>query len=692
MADFFDDLDGVFHSVEGVSHIPIDPVWRPDDEFVLCRDVDGNPTAVYGKPAWDFNPMRLRAARILKIRFDNIFESKSSEAVALVDEIRYILFCLFFYVNSGRLGRISVQTLYTYARAVKLAARFCYHQKDNPLVGVLSLSQLFSNPAYLSAYKAWMDTNKVPNQMRSYTRSLILHMTAIGEERLGFRLEGVFGEGFGAQKDTFHQHPVIPTRIYIGIINDLEDVLESLYAHKEGLESFLACCQDPQYGWSEEYQVKWFEATSSSLLLTFNQAIEAHGLCSLFIGDFQPMGIGRGEANRTALSPVVMKIQWVIKNVIHLYTGMRDQEVMRLPYACLDEDQLTPVMTDDEGVVRDDPMIVNIISSTTKFTGYRKSTAWLATESVARAVEVAQAICRGLSRLYNVECEKMPLFLSPVVICKSDTEPKVPEYNNEHRAEFFIKYVLQESDLVELRASDPSRNYSANERFQVGASWRFSSHQFRRSLAFYGSSSGFISLPSVRKQFKHLSTQMARYYSNNFEKLKTIFGYYDTEIGDFVLPKNHFLFEYQTGVPMNIAYDLLDHAFGDGTSLFGGVGSYIANQREKMDGGDIHIHISDLRKETEKQAMDGKISYRPTLLGGCTKVGKCDAYLLGNPVSCLTCAEGVLEKEKLESAIAEAEAQLAMYEPGSGEYQVVEAELTSFKKYFQRFISVEGGQ
>lgn len=687
MNDFFDDLDGVVHNVEGVSHIPVEPAWRPDDDFVLCRDVDGNPTAVYGKPAWDFNPMRLRAAKISKIRFDNIFESKSSGAVALVVEIRYILFCLFFYVNSGRLGRISVQTLYTYARAIKLAARFCYSQKDNPLVGVLSLSQLFSTPAYLSAYKAWMDTNKVPNQIRTYTRSLILHMTAIGEERLGFRLKGVFGEGFGAQKETSCQHPVIPTRIYIGIINDLEDVLESLCAHKQGLESLIACCQDPQYGWSEEYQVKRFGATSSSLRLTFNQAIKTHGLSSLFIGDFQPRGKGGGEANRTALSIIVMRIQWVIKNVIHLYTGMRDQEVMRLPYGCLDEEQLTPVMTDDEGVVRDDSMIVKIISSTTKFTGYRKSSAWLATESVVRAVEVAQAICRGVSRLYNVEYEKMPLFLSPVVIGKSDAELKVPDYDNDSRAEFFNKYILDESDLAELSASDPSRNYTDNERFQVGASWRFSSHQFRRSLAFYGSSSGFISLPSLRKQFKHLSTQMIRYYANNFEKLKTIFGYYDTEKGDFVLPKNHFLFEYQTGVPMNIAYDLLDHAFGDGTALFGGVGSYISNQREKMDGRDFHI--SDLRKETEKQAMDGKISYRPTLLGGCTKVGKCDAYLLGNPVSCLTCAEGVLEKEKLESAIADAEAQLAMYEPGSGEYQVVEAELTSFKKYYQRFIPVE---
>ena len=687
MNDFFDDLDGVVHNVEGVSHIPVDPTWRPDDDFVICRDVGGKPTAVYGKPVWDFNPMRLRAAKISNIRFDKIFEVDTFETIALVNETKYFLFCIFFYVQSGRLGRISVQTLYTYSRALKLAAQFCYSQKANPLIGVLSFSQLFSNPAYLSADRGWMDNNKVSNQMRSYTRSLILHLTAIGEERLGFRIQGVFSESFGVKKETGHQHPVIPTRIYIGMINDLGDFLDLVFAHKDRLENFLNCFKNPLYGHSIEYQVERLGAEAHTLQLTLPQAIQAHGLETLLFGDLRPIGKGRGEPNRSAINAVVMKIHWLLKNVIHLYTGMRDQEVMRLPYNCMDAEQLVSATTDEEGIVRDGEMVVNIISTTTKFTGYRKSSAWLATECVVRAVEVGQAICRAVSRVYSVEYDKMPLFLSPVVIVKPGSVPHVPYYDDNHRLGPFSKYFLQENDLEELYATDPSRNYANDESFQVGSCWNFTSHQFRRSLAFYGSSSGFISLPSLRKQFKHLSIQMSRYYANNFEKLKTIFGYYDSEKDDFVLPKNHFLFEYQTGVPMNIAYDLLDHAFGDGSALFGGVGSYISNQRQKMDGGDIHI--SDLRKETEKLAMDGKISYRPTLLGGCTKVGKCDAYLLGNAVSCLTCAEGILEKEKLESAISDDEAQLAMYEPGTGEYQVVDAELTSFKKYYQRFIAAE---
>lgn len=689
MEDFFEGLGRDFKDLTNALHIPADPAWRPGVDFVLCRDITGVPTAVYGDQCWDFNPMRLTATSAPKIRFDNFPELDSPETVALVEELRYFLFCLFFYVKSGRLGRLSVEGLYAYSRTLRYAVRFCLSQKNNPLVGGLSLRQLFSTPAYLSAYRLWMDSNSVHNQVRSYTRALILHMAAIGEDRLGFALKGVFSEGFGAQKDTYNQHPIIPTRIYLGVINDLSDSLDLLHSHKDLLEGFLSCFQDLQYGWPEEYQTHRLKSDSFSLRPNLQQAIQIHGLDRLLTGDFQPMAVGRGSVvSRLGVSAVLMRMQWVLKYIIHLYTGMRDQEVMRLPYSCLDAEKLSSPTTDETGRVFDSAMVVSIISTTTKFSGYRRSTAWLATDYVVRAVEVAQAICRALSLLYRVDYEKMPLFLSPVVILNKSASAKVSTFDETaHRPSFVGKYTLQDNDLAELEASDPSRNFAEDARFRLGASWRFTSHQFRRSLAFYGSSSGFISLPSLRKQFKHLTTQMTRYYANNFDKLKTIFGYYDEEKQDFVLPKNHFLFEYQTGVPLNIAYDLLDHAFGDGSVLFGGVGTYISNQREKMGSGDIHI--AELRSETEKQAKEGKIAYRATLLGGCTTVGKCDSYLLGNAVSCLSCDEGIIEKEKLESAIADDEALLERLEPGTGEYQVVESELNGFRKFHQKFISVK---
>lgn len=685
MKDLFERIGGDSDSFSDSSKIPVDPNWRPADDFVICRDVNGNQTAIYGGGSWDLNPMRLSAKPIDIIRFDNVFDSDCAAVKPLIAEVRYLIFCILFYSCSGMLGRLSASVVVEYARALIAASRFCYSQKSNPLVGMLSLSQLFSTPAYLKSYRSWMDANNMSSVVRKYTRRLILRLADIGESRVGFPVKSAFGEGFGGKEHNYNQTPIIPTRIYLEVINNSGDLLDLLYSHKDRLEDFISCFQDPCFGRSEAQQVKQFGIEVSSLRPTLHQAIKSHGLGSLLTGDLQPLGI-RGAGYRSGFSAVLMRIQWVLKNIIHLYTGMRDEEALRLPYNCIDSEALISSTSDEEGVVRDSEMMVNVISTTTKFSGYRKETAWLATESVMRAVEVAQAICRGLSHLYKVDHRELHLFLSPGVINKPDFEVRVSSFEKFYGYDCFGQYFLLPDDLAELEASDPSRNF-AEEKFQLGATWRFGSHQFRRSLAFYGSSSGFISLPSLRKQFKHLSIQMARYYANNFEKLKTIFGYYDEDKKEFVLPKNHFLFEYQTGVPLNIAYDLLDHAFGDGSVLFGGVGTYISNQREKMGSGEIHI--ADLRKETEKQAKEGKIAYRTTLLGGCTTVGKCDSYLLGNAASCLSCDEGIIEKEKLEGAIADDEALLERLEPGTGEYQVVESELNGFKKFHQRFIPVK---
>ncbi|MGF6398407.1 integrase [Pseudomonas frederiksbergensis] len=679
MVDFFKGVGDELQPFDAAGSIPVDPTWRPAADFVICRDVDGEITACYGGVKWDLNPIRLKANRIAMIGFDSIFKQYEAGQDGLVREVRYLLFCLFFYVQTGHLGRMSAGMLGQYFLTLRTAARYCYDQKANPLVGVISLQQLFSNPAYLNAYSKWMARENIGVTQRKLTKSLISHMVAIGEDRLGYKLHGVFNIDFGAASDVPHQHPVIPTRIYLEVINSVGDWMDLIYPKRKAIERFLDCFISPYYGYTEDHQ-KTISGGPDVIELEFNQALRLHKLDKVFSGDLHCVGRG-------VLSSAILKMQWILKTVIHIYTGMRDQEVMLLPYNCIDVEEVVAATLDEDGISRDKPKIVKVLSSTTKFTGYRKSSSWLATDEVVRAVEIARSLCRAISNLFGVRPEDMPLFLNPAIINRRETKVGVPTWNDVSKPKFLLnRLFITESDFQELQATDPSRDFLNAAGFSIGSPWSFTSHQFRRSLAFYGSNSGFISLPSLRKQFKHLSVQMTRYYANNFSKLKTIFGYYDEEVGDFVLPKHHVLFEYQTGMPLNIAYDLLAHAFGDGAQLFGGAGSYISNQRKRMDEGGIHI--ATLRKETEKQASDGKISFKVTLLGACTYTGKCDSYLLGDITSCLSCADGIIERDKLEEAIDGSEEDLSRYEPGSGEYQVVEAELASLKKFHQKFIPV----
>jgi len=50
---------------------------------------------------------------------------------------------------------------------------------------------------------------------------------------------------------------------------------------------------------------------------------------------------------------------------------MRDQEVLRMQYDCLSDEIYLKEVVDDKGVTRDLARSVSVLSTTTKFTGYK---------------------------------------------------------------------------------------------------------------------------------------------------------------------------------------------------------------------------------------------------------------------------------------------------------------------------------
>ncbi|HEX8596339.1 MAG TPA: integrase [Pseudomonas sp.] len=675
-SDFFSSLSEISESAPSkVLGSYGDGYGPPPDDFVVCKDINGEPTAVYGKLQWDLNPYRLKANKVAIFRFDLFFQSEGPEQTGLINQVKYILFCLMTFIGAGHVGRLSPGSVGQYLVVLRSLARFCLSQKSNEMVGVLSLQQLFTTPVYLAAFLR--DNKHLGTTQRKLLRALINHLVTLGEDRLGYRVQGVFDLDYG-KTDAVNQHPVIPTRIYLEHINLLGDNVQQLHGGCDAYEAFLASFVRPSYGMSQSHQLRVLRVPASDVQPTLAQAIRDHGLESVFSGDFSCKGRG-------VLSSAILKMQWVVKNTIHAYTGMRDQEVMRLPYECLSQDEVAGDTVDDQGVLRDKARMVDLISTTTKFTGYRKSEAWLATEEVIKAVRVAQAICRGISAIYGVAPEKMPLFLNPAIISRSYTEVGVSLWNEESKPSGLLtSIIIEKADIEELAATDPRRDFVTDKKFQIGQPWPLSSHQFRRSLAFYGSSSGFISLPSLKKQFKHLTSQMSRYYANNFEKLKTIFGFYDVEQDKFILPKNHIAFEFQMGLPMSVAYDLVTELLGADNPLFGGVGGYADKQKKRLDSGEVNI--ADVRAETVKQVEKGHIWYRQTLLGGCTKAGQCDEYLLGDFTACLSCEGAIIKPDQVSIAITDTEAELEGYQVGTGEYEVTKAEHDRLVKFSERLL------
>ncbi len=657
---------------------------RPAPNFVLCRDVSGNATAIYGLNVWDFNPYRLSAKKINKICFNNVFDDEGKEQQALIDEAKYLLYCLIYFGEGGRLGTLSVSTLNTYWMGLRRAMVFCYSQKQKPMVGVLSLEQLLTVPVYLAAFLR----EKFVGNDKGYLSGLLSQLVRVGQERLGFAV--LNPSMFDMKKPGSNQHPVIPTRIYLSLINVTGDLLEQLYQGVGAFESFIASFEDEHYGVNLHTQKCRGLGGKAYYRPDMPQALKDHGLSAVFENEFAcPF--------KQSLQTVLLKMQYLVRAIIHIYTGMRDQEVLRMTYGCLSRTTVRSTIKDDQDVVRDESQTVSVISvyvnsTTTKFTGYRKEATWFAPGEVVKAVEVAQAICRGLAKLYKIVLDdKCLLFLNPSIVgyYKKNTEVTVSRFNSgRSQLSALQALMIQSEDLEELAQSDPARDFYSEQKFAIGQPWPLSSHQFRRSLAFYGSSSGFVSLPSLRAQYKHMTIQMSRYYANGFDNLRTIFGYYDDKKKDFVLPSNHFAFEFQMAIPMSVANQLIADLMFNEEPLFGGTGSYMEKQKERVKAG--VIQIEDVRADTEQRVKSGAISYRPTLLGGCTKVGRCDSFLLGDYTECLSCEGAIIKPAKLDAAIEDAKGELSGYAEGSGEYQIVKRDIERLMEFKTRLIETVG--
>ncbi|PKF49509.1 hypothetical protein [Enterovibrio nigricans] len=373
-----------------------------------------------------------------------------------------------------------------------------------------------------------------------------------------------------------------------------------------------------------------------------------------------------------------------MKSLIHLYTGMRNDEVNRLKYDCVSKLTLDkPILDDSENVLVPDNS-VKILSTTTKFTGYQKEDSWLAHPIVLDAITVLRRIVRGYASMLNLDAKECPLLISTVkIFMKNHIKKDRLEVTifKETAKQFQDKpqFKITKEDYDVLQASDPTRDFSTVSTFQCGQRWPLTTHQFRRSLAFYAVNSGFVSLPTLKWQFKHLSQEMSKYYSRNSENIKTIFGHYDVKERKYVLPLNHIAYEVQIGMSLSTAEALLADLLDDSVHLYGKTGGYIEKQRGRLKNGEVLVE--EFKEETVNRVYNGEMSYTKTLLGGCTNRETCDCSILGEFADCLTKKCAVITSSNVENLIASTNRELQSYESGSIEYLSTESELEELLRY-----------
>ncbi|HDZ8895882.1 TPA: hypothetical protein RUX41_002225 [Aeromonas dhakensis] len=651
----------------------------PSDKFVLCKDECGNATAVYGDDFWDFTPYGLSGNPVSRFNFNSICGVNEEHALQLKKEVKWIIFCLIYKIGSGRMGRLSTSTLYEYFRVIRNLAGIAVKLSNTPFnKRLMYIRDVLENKKNLQNYE----------RSKKNLNSLISRLVGLGKEKLGYQVCFV---KFSRNDEETKQHPVIPVPLYLHFVNTLTNELEELHAGTSKVTEFLVQFAEKGYGLTHNSQ-KTQKISKSKLKPTMQEAIAAYGLNDVLFN----------VTNHSQLLKKIKQIQFTLKTAIHLYTGMRDQEVIRLPFNCVSTVDLRQEERDENEKIVIPVNMIKILSTTTKYTGYRMDDAWYAPDIIIKAIEVLQRIARGLFLRKGItDINDTPLFLSAGSL---RTPIKQEEGKKEKHSYFgkikklgvpqwFFDAIITEKDMELLKASDPSRDFD-NERdssgelkFKVGSVWPLTSHQLRRSLAFYACSSGFVSIPTLKRQYKHLTAEITKYYSRNHQNIVSIFGHFDTKTGKWTLPETHVIFDCQAAYTMDVAERLINDLL-EGEPLYGKSGSYMSRQAERIIGGDVSI--VEFREATEEKIRNGEIVYNKTLLGGCTNVNGCDCRILGEFTDCLGSDCAVIKRDKVEKQIIEIKIAMQFYTPKDGEYQALEAELDSLNK-FRKYQINKGG-
>lgn len=651
--------------------------------FVLSRMKSGETLSVYADNVWDLSPYLPKC--YCKLNFKTWLEN-AREGDFLFAQIRAEMKKVIFALLYVKTGKSIIKCIENRHIVLRQFAAIAY-------LNGCTLTQLFSNAAYIAklndiytgiSYHAasrikdfltdcFVIQQQYPLVIPAFsTYQPIEHLAKIAAQ---LRLQsGKVGP----------QTKVIPSRIYIALINSLAGQLDEFNQYALALKQwFQRTKQDANFA------LMPVEFKRAKRAISFADARDILGLTTLF----EKHQIQK----HVNLTSYITLIQGMAKLWIHLFTGMRDNEVNQLSYNCYQK------------VKSNEHEIHVLVGYTSKLHGGgNKSTYWISFEDIQIGVNAAQSIGEIYALLnphYNISnpfeyplfptlysqkrrhknnsnIENETDFVSNFLGAPTKTQTNFNQYLSRLAVSLGDGLRIIGSDIAELEAFDGFRNWREEKDCQIGEYWNICTHQFRRSLAVYGARSGIIGLGALSVQYKHLTEAMTLYYRNNA-----------------VFAPNILASDSQKEFIQELEYQRLVHSyeqFEDGvinssSHLFGGAGTYW--QLLKADGQILKIFPN--RAEAVKRLKKGEIAYKQSLFGACTNPDSCEKISFTTITSCLSCAYAIFDiasAEKMDKAVQRLQRVRDMQQKDSLLYGQMDSEIMALNKTIRKIqtVNIEG--
>lgn len=597
---------------------------QPQGDTVISLDDFGKPLSYFESQIWELGCYAHNYTGNTEIDFTLDHHSRNTDI--LIDQIKTTLFFIIFS-RKRRDNNITIATVFNNFFMLRKIAYLCLDFKCD-------FTTIKKNGLFLKALKthlsdlSWETKKKYVSVLNAINKAGMLYQI----DDFGFD-EKYIQEIKNSQISEMKEHKqtlLIPSRIYAQFIDNGLIFFDEIQPFMNNLHSLIR--EDIFYTYKDNYYANQKNKTFSTLL-------EKHKLTKF-----------SEKFNLTFSQRVLFFIQ-SIQNLgaflVLSFSGMRKSEALNLNYQAYQE------------VHRENLPSAWILKGTTsKYTQVGAvATYWVSSSIIHNVISTL----RKLVEIHSTWSFKRGNFSH----LKVEQYPLFPSFANKHEKSFhpifemplggfmedhFSIYrvidpiIFTEEDLHELNTFNPLINWLDEYKLRIGEPWKFTTHQFRRSLTVYCARSGLVNIPTLKQQLKHITYDMTLYYGKNYMNSRNIIQDQSPIEESY---ESSLIKEYRNQTLYEQLSDFTKDVIQKDMPLFGGEGTRLQVLKEQNK---VPLYLTD-KKQTEKYVFEGKLAYRKTVLGGCSRVSGCNKLGFSYVTACIPCSYSIFNEDSIDALI-----------------------------------------
>lgn len=594
---------------------------NPKDDTPISVDGNGQVKSRFRDDIWDLSCYAHIYTQQANIDFN--IEHNSNKKQILIKQLKTVLFYTLFS-RKRRDNNITIASINNSFFMLRKLVYICL--KYNCDFTTIKNNRLFlKNLKNHLLNLSWESQKKYINTFNSINKAGTLY----GVENFGFDIKFIkeIKTLQNLQIKDHKQTLLIPTRIYADFITSSLDFFDETLPIIENIFNLIS---------DDDFHKYKYELTHLRSKV-FKNLIHKYDLEDYF-----------SKYNITHNQKLIFflqSIQALGGFTIICFSGMRRSEALNLNYLSYQE------------VKRRNLHSAWILKGTTsKFTQVGAvATNWVTASVIHKVVKTLQVLVKvhkiwSFKRGINIELDinEYPLFPSFANKHEKAFHPifKMPLGGFVESSEAVYRaidpIIFNEDDLNELNTFNPLVNWLEEYKLEIGKPWIFRPHQFRRSLTVYCARSGLVKIPTLKCQLKHISFDMTLYYGKNYMNAKNLI---QQPVLTEATYESSLITEYKNQTLYEQLSDFTKDVTQKETILFGGEGTRLQVLKDQ----DKSPSFLTDKKQTEKHIFEGKISYRKTVLGGCSRVSGCNKLGFSYITACIPCAYSIFNEDSIDA-------------------------------------------